>query len=539
MTGGSQAILKLESSTVTMTVYENDLTSAWGSIWRALDNDWVVSLISTNQENLQIVFGIGGPVNEEYLDNLVGVYGRVVSVETKTSETIQNRVATALKNRLDPYGVLGFEIRIMGDNQILVESTADVSSIMHFLVKEGRLDLVVDGQLAVTNAEMISVGRAASVENYGRLSVYFSENGRQGLSSAVYGRAGEQLQAYLDRPFDAILIYDPGLLFNLSSFTYDENALTFYEATNNYPIAVPILQSVNSELSSEARGYLENKVGEKNRVILLGSERFFTDNLKSAIPSSYKIEYVEKQSGEKSDDWLTRACGLTSSFPISADLAENGLTGTGISIVISGGLQSAKDLRTVLISRLPTRVTFVEQTTVESQVGSRFTRSTMIACLFGMVAISLFTYYWHRRMEVSISILGMLMCELIIVLGTASVMHLSIGLVEIMSIFAVVNVGLAQLIIITNEMVGGAPTGKKVSIAWRAPKALNLTYSATFFVVIAMLAMVTIGASAVLSFIIIFAVGILLSVLLVNPVYARVLDQIYSKQATVPSAPKQ
>jgi preprotein translocase subunit SecF len=159
-----------------------------------------------------------------------------------------------------------------------------------------------------------------------------------------------------------------------------------------------------------------------------------------------------------------------------------------------------------------------------------------IASILGILGASLLGFYRYRSLWMSLLFFVILLCNFIIVLGLVSVMHLTVGFAEIAGIFFVLGMCTSQLLVITDEMIGGALTEEKMSIGWRAPKALSLVYTTTTFALVTTLMMIALGTSAIWSFLLIFLTGSFLTTFLSKPIYARALDYIYSRRAR-PGAP--
>ncbi len=533
VTGGSQAILNMDSSLVMIRSYDADLDKAWTTMGGILNDNWSVFLYSTDKANSTLTVEVGGPVNEDLINGVIGVYGEVVNVERRNTKSMQDRVVSVLKNRLDPYDVQGVKIRVIGENQILVETKSSIASIRDLLTKEGRIDLFIDSSLAAPDNEVYSYGRAVEISGHGAIGVTYFANleGVTKFDEAASGKAGKYVVPYIDLAFDAVFIYSEDVLTGLTSFVYDENLLTFRHSGLEFSFAVPVLKNSAAELSENSRNYLEDHAGEKSRVIFIGRLADY-ENLMENIPAGYAIEAAERISADNSSDtWLTRVCGVLSTFAIEQSIADNGLVNDTVALPVLGGLQQARDFRIALINRMPARLTYVGETAVEASFGERFTTSAALSYFMGVVGISILVYYWFKRFEVSLLFFAMLLCELLITFGAASAMHITIGMTEILSVFAVLAVGMGYLFVITYEMVGGVSADKKINVGWKAPKALSLSYIGTLLATLSLLAIIWLGSSSLWGFLIIFITGTFLSALLVNPVYVRLVDAVYSVQS--------
>jgi hypothetical protein len=340
ITGGIQALAKLESSLVTIKALENDLDTAWDGIRAAVGNDWGISLISKNPENMELVVGVGGIVTKGYLNNLIGAYGEVLSIETGISRTTADEIMFRFQQRLDPHGLRGVKIKVArGDEaMVLIQTPIDFPPIEPF-VKEGRLEIGVDDQLLVTDFDLLDVGMPTQREGMWGLPLFFTEEGENKLNAGILGKADHPLVSYVDRPFDAIMVFDEIIVGALAGFTYDENILYFWETKLGYPLLTLALSTPGKEnLPPEVQVYLEERENEFVRIILMGKrERFSEENYLNKIPPSYVKEFNVIRPLQALDEWIVDTTGHVWAFPIDPVMAREGLErGAGLLIPVRG-----------------------------------------------------------------------------------------------------------------------------------------------------------------------------------------------------------
>jgi hypothetical protein len=541
ITGGIQALAKLESTLVIIKALENDLDAAWEGIREAVGDDWGISLVSKNSENMQLVVEVGGIVTEGYLNNLIGAYGEVLDIRGGISQTTADETMSRFQRRLDPHGLKGVKIEVAAGDEamVLIQTPIDFPSIEPF-VKEGRLEIGVDDQLLVTDLDLWDVGMPVWREGKWGLPLFFTEEGENKLNAGLIGKADHPLVSYVDRPFDAIMIFDEMIVGALAGFTYDENILYFWETKLGYPLLTLALSTPGKEnLPPEIQEYLKERENEFVRTILMGKrERFSEENYLNKIPPSYVKEFNVIRPLQAVDEWIVDTSGHVWAFPIDPVMAREGLErGAGLLIPVRGDLEDAKALRAVILNRLPTRITFLGETTIGAPFRLTFMKLT-IASILGILGASFLVFCRYRHLLMGLLFFVMLLCNFIIVLGLVSVMHLTVGFAEVAGIFFVLGMYASQLLMVTDEMIGGASTREKMSIGWRAPKALSLVYTTTIFALISTLMMIALGTAAIWSFLLIFFTGSFLTTFLSKPLYTRALDYVYSRRA-MPRAPAQ
>jgi preprotein translocase subunit SecD len=529
--GGARAFFSAEASQVTINVSGNDLSSAWGRIQTVLGRDFEVSLVSQNQENNQLVVSVGGIVSQVYVQNRIGSLGNVVDVKTGTAPAVIDSLISAVKLRVDPYGVLGVRARSWGTDGLVVESPLSLPTEM--ITTQGRFELIVDGQVIATNSDISRIGLPTLSNQLAALPIYFYSDSSENINQDIKTKEDEVLSLYVDRPSDAVIIFDNDFLSGLSAFAYDENSQAFLETALNNIIQVPALMSSMQDLSSGVEDYLVNNASGKLRVIVLTPSGQYSSEFENDIPSSYKIELAHRLQDETGDLWLTRVCGLISVRKISANMAENGIS-NGLVLAVAGtaetgALDLAKTLRVAAFDKLPAKVSFVYEFSVEASYSPDFLKRVAVAYVIGLVAIFLIAHRRYKIFGVSAGILGITLCELLISLGAVAITRISFGFAELAGVLLVTVMGVSHLIIITDEMLGEAPKDKKVRIGWRAPQALGVARFAAVLAIGAAFVLGWFGPDILHGFAVVVVGTTLISVLLTRSLYARLIDSVVSK----------
>jgi preprotein translocase subunit SecF len=550
-TGGTQTLVKLESSLVTIKALEEDLDEVWTSIRETLAEGWGTSLISKDPENLLLVVEIGGIVSENYLRNRIGAYGEILSIEAGISEETVDEVLSTIYRRLDPYGLGGAQVRTItgyeafyilghwkletsGKDMLLIETPADFPST-ETVWKEGRLEIALGDQLLIRSPDIVAVGKPSTLDTTGFFPVYFTAEAQTVFNEGVRGREDAWLVVYLDRPYDSVLIFDNTIVTDLVTLVYDENKQTFWETRLGFHLLNPVLRVSGRSLHDNARKYLEMNADEMTRVVLIGGRADFPEEgFLDKIPPTYQKVWVEKKVGELDDDWIGRACGLTFVFPVSRQLAEEGIQ-DGLALPVAKSFEKAREIRTRVLYSLPTRITFVEETDFGPPIDEPFSKF-IVASLLGAFGVSLLIICRYRQLEVGELFFAILMCDFVITLGLVSIMRLRVGFDEMAGIAFVLSISAGQLIVITNELIGEIPREKRASIGWRVPKVLSFTYRVMIFITVATMGMIGLGIRATWSFALIFLTGIFLTTVLSKSAYARILDWMYSRAATSPAS---
>ncbi|MFN4133934.1 MAG: hypothetical protein ACK4GQ_06180, partial [Candidatus Hadarchaeales archaeon] len=376
--------------------------------------------------------------------------GEVLEVKRGMTPAMREKITTALFGRLDPYRTGGVSMKWAGENLLLLYGVDGVKQEAQ-IIKEGRLEIYVEDLPTLSMKDISGIGRASAVDSFGRVAVEFTEEGRLKFNSHVSGKEGDMIVFYLDMPFDAILVYN-GNKMSFKGFSYDENSFRLYDNERNYPVAPPVLRyTEEGGLPAGAMEFLTNSASEKRRLILLGSPQ---DNWPSfeSVPS-YTVKYFQPREGEEPDNVVRRACGLVSAIMISQDIAENGLAGGGLYLPAGGGLQVARELRSIVVNPLPARATILEVASAEPAFEKDFLSKTSLAGILGILAISLIFGRLYQRAKVALVFFFVMVSELILLLGVVSLLGMAVGWLVVLSILLFAGVEAGYLLSLTNEMV--------------------------------------------------------------------------------------
>jgi preprotein translocase subunit SecD len=231
---------------------------------------------------------------------------------------------------------------------------------------------------------------------------------------------------------------------------------------------------------------------------------------------------------------------LTSSLNIGADLKGNPATSIQISgsgtgptrdEAIEAAKQEMKTLQTILITgSLPYDLEIVKIDRISPNLGSQFVRQILLAGLFAIIAVTLFTFIRYRKIKISVAIILVSLSEVLMILGIAGLIRWNLDLLSIAGIIAAIGTGIDSQIIILDES-----RNKNESLKDRIKKALFIittAFATTFFALLPLTGMVSfLGISAASAgvlkgFALTTLVGILVGVLISRPAFADIVRQL-------------
>ncbi|MDI6883810.1 MAG: hypothetical protein QMD00_01535 [Hadesarchaea archaeon] len=525
--GGYRAVLWLDVSHVTIRTSTDNLDSAWNSIRSALEDNLntTVNLVARYPAENRIVVEVGKSVTSAFVQEIIGGSGTVVDVQNSATPSTLDDAISKLHARIDPYGLLETRFWTLGENYILFETAQLDYYTKELVTKQGRLELFIENELVLTDKNIEIFGTPVSAGRvYSSIPIRYTEEGEQKLKTASKGKTGLAGAVYLDRPSDAILIFDERVLNELSKLTYDNATRMFTYTTTEYTgeelqytLRVPAIGTSVENLSPEALEYLESPDGVKLRALLLGSTDDFARIIEN-VPARYRVESIPQLSGESKDKWIKRACGVISDLPVYLGV------GSG-RIVVEVSLQEARNLRTILSNKSPTELSLRSEAEIGSRLGAGFMREALIAGAVAVAGVFLLIYYRYRRWKICLVFIGFTLCELLITFGGASVLGLTLGLPEIGGLLVVIGTGIDHQLTTTDEVLRGVHP-EKAGAGWRASRTLPMIYASIFMTLAAVVPIAVLGFGALRGFAAIAITGTVLAFLFTRPTYPKAIDAI-------------
>jgi preprotein translocase subunit SecD len=227
---------------------------------------------------------------------------------------------------------------------------------------------------------------------------------------------------------------------------------------------------------------------------------------------------------------------------ISSPLLDPGLaTGTASTDVEVSGTENssqeaesqAKTIQTVLQSgALPVKVSIEGVSSVSAELGKDFLNGALVAGLLALVVISVIIFIRYRTPVLVIPIILTSLAELVLILGTASVINWNIDLAAIAGILAAIGTGVDDQIIITDEVLKGKKaTSRRTGFQARIKGAFFIIFAAAGTLIAAMLPLAYVGFSRGYSgigtlsgFAFTTIIGVLIGIFITRPVYAKFLE---------------
>ena len=234
-------------------------------------------------------------------------------------------------------------------------------------------------------------------------------------------------------------------------------------------------------------------------------------------------DYLDKQIDFYVDD------KLTTSLYISKDLKGKETTqiqiqgsgsGADRNSAIKDSEESMKKMQTILITgTMPYKLEIVKLDTISPALGERFTYMILLTGIAGLVAVSFIVFVKYRNIKASTALLFTSFSEIIMILGTASLIHWNLDLPSIVAILVTIGTGVDQQIIILDEF----KSMHVESAREKLKNALFIIISAFFTVFVSLLPLFWAGAGLLKGFAITTMIGLTIGVLISRPAFADII----------------
>lgn len=244
--------------------------------------------------------------------------------------------------------------------------------------------------------------------------------------------------------------------------------------------------------------------------------------------------YLSKKLDFFIDDKLTSSLNIGSSLKGSV-ATQISISGSGSGTTRNEAIESAKTemkkLQTILITgSLPFKLEIVKIDRISPNLGEQFTKQLLLAGLFAIIAVSIVVFIRYRKIKASLALVTVSLSEVLIILGTASLISWNLDLPSIAGIIAAIGTGIDSQLIILDEA-----RDKDESIVQRIKKALFIivtAFTTTFVAMIPLtgfLGFMGIGAASaglLKGFAVTTLIGITTGVLISRPAFADIARQL-------------
>ena len=220
---------------------------------------------------------------------------------------------------------------------------------------------------------------------------------------------------------------------------------------------------------------------------------------------------------------------------IGADLRGRAVTDISISgsgagateqEAVYNALANMKRLQTILdTGSLSVKLNIVKTDTISPLLGEEFLKNTIMIGIFALLSVAIVILVRYKKLKIALPMTGIMLSEVIMILGFASLVGWNLDLAAIAGIIIAVGTGVDHLIVITDETLKGESSH---SYNWKSKikKAFFIIMAAYFTTCAGMLPLWFAGAGLLKGFAFTTLVGISIGVFIARPAYAAIIEQL-------------
>lgn len=508
---------------------------------------------------LDILFG--GPHILHLGVEFIGGTQIPVQLEHSVDPGTMSNLLSILQERLSTFGLKQITVEGIGNSEVFVTipsvSESEVQSTISVIESQGVFQGLVAGREAINGSGLLSgsIGASQPIVSGSNVSwavsFFITQQAAQKFSKVVFGQANQPLYMFLDRPNNAIVLFNASLFQTSSAIGVNQTAelQSMQQAASFGNNTIPI-EIYNPDLGNIAsvESFFEANKGRFQKVILpKNSPGVLVDNL---TLMNFSLQYDTPQNltpvfsvsatgtgqGVIVNSWP--AIGLLSS-PILSPGITNGSVGQSYQIsgfapqTLSRAAQAAyatnQSTQIASILRggaLPVHVIVGTPTTIPPTLGSHFEFISAIALLAAIIAVSATVAIRYKKLFLVVPIVFTTLAELFIILSIIGLIG-TIDLAAVAGMIAVIGTGVDAQIIITDEVL---ITGAEHTLKLKLGHAFFIIWADAGLLVVAMLPLLF---STTLISIIGFAestiLGVLFGAFITRPAYGAIIGRHYSK----------
>ncbi len=485
-----------------------------------------------------------------------------------------------VEKRLNPNGIKDVTVSNTG-NQIVIAQVAEtdseeVQNLQSLLLKQGRFESFLNGQLVFDGGQIVQVIENAA-QGYGAhptgvgdaytwtLPFLLNDKAAQDFSKAIFHQceqigfsAGspqfncEATYFFIDRPTSALVVYpslvrssDAGKLHTTADLQYP-NDVTISDILENANLH--LIETDENGIPEAGLALLQTPPASVKSILVPASidEATLTQIEGLSTLPIVKIEesptqvWIVNVSGLR--DVISLSPGITGNDPFIEDIQD---APTHPLLVITGSAPNAAeakqrldDLRVLLKSgALPIPIVSINQQTVSADLGEQFLSSVWLMGILSFIVVEIIIFLRYRRWKLfgPLSIMGI--SEVIMILGFAAMVKWNLDLASMAGILAAVGTGVDSEVIMTDEILQGEKEeADKDEKGWaaRAKRAFFIVAASASVAIAVMLPMVILGSGIgkLAGFALTTIAGVLLGVLISRPAFQEIIKSILKPNQT-------
>jgi preprotein translocase subunit SecD len=498
------------------------------------------------------------------------------------AEPLKNRqeiesVTSTIEQRLDWTGLKDTQVTAWGSDvdgvefviaQIAETDPEEVENIEALLLKQGKFEVMIDGNLMFEGSDILQVQKEVNKGyNYRqvadntyewKLPFVLTEEGSKKFSRGAFHKctlsgfnqdSGSQYICsktyfFIDRPSEAILLVD---ILRFESERQEMQAGNLFADIPPGTSLSELLQNAQMPYLTYSETLAEEDLNTlqglkaSHKSVLIASDT--SDEIKAQLEG---MEFILKEVPLPEDEpWIWRATGAKKVISLTEGVTNNkpyveniedaeifsSLYITGITSTSESAKNELQNLTILLESgSLPVPVDDISKETISPSLGKEFLFYAALIGLAAIIIVSIVIFIRYRIFKLTLPIVFTALSEVVLLLGFASLINWNLDLAAVTGILAVVGTGVDHQIIITDELkrkgvdVGG-------SLLARAKAAFFIIFAAATTTIATMSPIIFfgLGLGKLIGFAITTIAGVLIGVLISRPAYSEIAKRIMEK----------
>lgn len=483
-----------------------------------------------------------------------------------------SEIRLIVEKRLNPTGIKDVVVSNTGNTLILAQvaetDPAEVSKLQSLLLKQGRFESFLNGQIVFDGSEIVQVVESAQ-QGYGAhptgvgdsyawtLPFLLTDSAARAFSEASFHQCTQSgftnnqadwdcayTYFFIDRPNTAAIVYPSSVQVE------DEKKLDL--SGMEFPAEITISDILaNADLTliqPDANGFTPAQLAALNELdssiksIIVPAT--LNEEMLAALDASTDLPIV-KVPVSKTSPWMADVSGLRDIIALSPGITGNDpFVGTKEEIkplqflVIQGTAPNAAvakqrldDLRILLKSgALPIPIIAINKQTVSPALGEQFLTNVWVMGLLALGVVSLIVFLRYRQWKVVAPVLIVGLSEVMMILGFAALVKWNLDLASMAGILAAVGTGVDSEVIMTDEILQGDEDEAHDEKGWlaKAKRAFFIVAASASTGLAAILPLLILGSGIgkLSGFALTTIAGILMGVLISRPAFQEIIKVV-------------
>jgi len=492
-----------------------------------------------------------------------------ISLEKPVDAATMSQMVDTIKTRINKFGLKQAVVRPLGNTEIIVEIPRADSSVIHsvesILREQGRVEAILDVKDALTGdciipsavggpqAEFVNAQAGGGYQ--WELLFAISGDGEEHFADVAQGKYGYAVLMFLDRPSNAAVIGDRGIVLGDAGLTGEslvQDALR-KEGDDILLVYADEFQARSAELANKSIVVLPEGFKESNPEIVsalrvMGFNETFaegeaaTHKLAFKPDEDFKVQFFVGGSLTQPVLSTWKAIGLMSAPTLQVEpVKKNAITQYTISGSVPSGENAQQDavneirsLKSVLSGgRLPVSTVVGSYYDVAPQLGEQFLIYSAIGTILAIIAVATLIIIRYRKLKLIVPIVFINSMEVLMTLAIIGTIG-TLDLAAMAGVITLIGMGINDQLIITDEMLKNrgklkeaSSKQREIDAKERVAKAFYVVFTAAGIAIASMLPLLLSGIVEITGFALSAIIGVLVGILLTRPVYGLLMEKMY------------